>query len=88
LLYTVGTPSPVLPMFFLLLFWESITYRHISGMVEISPRVFNIFYFPTFFGFFHICIVVCRLVATQRPRNKRDKQPLLGNHQRASGLAE
>jgi hypothetical protein len=28
------------------------------------------------------------LVSRQRPRNKREKQPLLGDHQRANGLAE
>jgi hypothetical protein len=28
-------------------------------------------------------VVACRLVARHRPRNKRDKQPLLGNHQDA-----
>jgi hypothetical protein len=27
-------------------------------------------------------------VAKQRPQNKRDKQPLLGIHQRANGLAK
>jgi hypothetical protein len=33
-------------------------------------------------------IVACRLVARQWPRNKRDKQPLLGSHQSSNGLAE
>jgi hypothetical protein len=43
---------------------------------------------PSYLFKIHFNIVACRLVAGQRTRNKRDKQSLLGSHQRSSGLPE